>query len=275
MLDVTRSLVYYHLNKESKNEIDSKELELENNIKEIFRKSHNNYGTRKIKVELKKLGFTASRRKIARIMRKYSLVSNYTVAQYKPSKTKCNEAEIENIVDRKFSDRKQLEVVVSDLTYVRVDNKWAYVCLLVDLNNREIVGYSAGWEKNADLVKEAFYNCKYPLSKIKLFHTDRGKEFDNVKVDEILETFEIERSLSNKGSPHDNAVAETTNKSMKIEFIYSNNFKHIEELRGKLALYVYWFNNQRIHAGMGYLTPMEYKEIFEYIDIREENRKAS
>lgn len=96
-------------------------------------------------------------------MRTYSLVSNYTVAQYKPSKTKCNEAEIENIVDRKFSDRKQLEVVVSDLTYVRVDNKWAYVCLLVDLNNREIVGYSAGWKKNADLVKEAFYNFQMSI----------------------------------------------------------------------------------------------------------------
>jgi len=80
-LEVSRSLVYYHLNKEPN--VSSKEEEIiEEHIKEIFRLSRNNYGTRKIKVELKKLGYQVSRKKIARLMRKNSLVSNYTVPQY-------------------------------------------------------------------------------------------------------------------------------------------------------------------------------------------------
>jgi len=57
-------------------------------------------------------------------MKKYSLVSNYTVAQYKVEKSKCNEDKIENVVNREFDCRKTLEIIVSDLTYIRVNNKW-------------------------------------------------------------------------------------------------------------------------------------------------------
>ena len=94
----------------------------------------------------------ASRRKIRQIMNKYRLVSNYTVKQYKVHKSKCNEEKIDNIVHREFNDREDLEIVVSDLTYVNVQGKWNYICLIIDLFNREIIGYAAGKNKNADLV---------------------------------------------------------------------------------------------------------------------------
>ena len=80
-LEVSRSLVYYHLNKEPSAFPKEEEI-IQEHIKEIFRLSRNNYGTRKIKVELK-LGYQVSRKRIARLMRKNGLVSNYTVAQYK------------------------------------------------------------------------------------------------------------------------------------------------------------------------------------------------
>ncbi len=70
-------------------------------------------------------------------MDKYGLVSNYTIKQFKVHKSSCNEDKIANEVDRKY-----LEVVVSDLTYVRIRNKWCYVCILIDLFNREIIGYT-------------------------------------------------------------------------------------------------------------------------------------
>jgi len=77
-------------------------------------------------------------------MDKYSLVSNYTVKQFKVHKSSCNNDEVENIVNREFDNRNDLEIVVSDLTYVNVAGKWHYICLLINLFNREIVGYSAG-----------------------------------------------------------------------------------------------------------------------------------
>ncbi|MBV1822076.1 IS3 family transposase, partial [Anaerosalibacter bizertensis] len=77
LLKVPRSLVYYHINKRAEsNKISKEEIQLENEIIDIFRKSRNNYGTRKIKKELEKKKIKVSRRKIGRIMEKYSLISN-------------------------------------------------------------------------------------------------------------------------------------------------------------------------------------------------------
>ena len=84
--------------------------------------------------------------------------------------------------------------------------------MLVDLFNREIIGYSSGPNKDAELVKKAFSTVQTNLSQIKIFHTDRGNEFKNKIIDEILEVFEIERSLEHEGCPYDNAVAEATYK---------------------------------------------------------------
>ena len=151
LLKVQRSLVYYHLIKKPSTACNEETI-ITDHIKDIFRRSRNNYGTRKIKVELKKLGYNVSRRRISRIMKENGLVSNYTVAQYKVHTANCNESPIPNIVDRDFYNREKLEVAVSDLTYVRVADKWNYVCTLIDLYNREIIGYAAGARKDAKLV---------------------------------------------------------------------------------------------------------------------------
>ena len=184
VLNVSRS-TYYYESKPKKNE-----SQLVTDIVEVFRRSRNNYRgpvlsegkvssfdgqlTRKIKHELNKMGQQVSRRRIGRIMKQEGLVSSYTVAQFKPHVVKCNDDKIENIVDRNFNEQPYLNVVVSDLTYVRVGHRWHYICVLVDLFNREIIGYSSGPNKDAALVKKAFSTVQTNLSQIKIFHTDRG-----------------------------------------------------------------------------------------------------
>src|SRR5699024_11977037 len=98
--------------------------------------------------------------------------------------------------------------------------------------------------KDAILVHQAFSSVPYSLHELRIFHTDRGKEFDNALIDDALETFGIERSLSNKGSPYDNAVAEATFKSIKTEFINGRVFSRSEERRvGKECSYL-WIKDQ-------------------------------
>ena len=107
--------------------------------------------------------------------------------------------------------------MVSDLTYVKVENKWHYICDFVDLFNREIIGLTPP-NKDAKLVARAFASIKGNHRDIQLFHTDRGNEFKNKLIDETLNVFEICRSLSMKGCPYDNAVAEAIFKIIKTEF---------------------------------------------------------
>lgn len=222
--------------------------------------SRGRYGARKIKASLARRGITASRRRICRIMRENGLVSAYGRKKFKCHPGKPNEADLPNVVARRFGGHEPRTHVCSDLTYVRVGGGWSYVCLLVDLANREIVGHSAGPRKDADLVRAAFATVEFPLSDIQVFHTDRGSEFDNAKIDEMLEAFGIERSLSRKGCPYDNAVDESTNKILKAEFVYREAFGTTRELQAKLADYVHWYNNFRIHSTLGYMTPVEFRK---------------
>jgi len=254
VLQLPRATFYYEakIKQSDENEITSLLIE-------IFRKSRSNYGTRKIKHELKKHGYIVSRRRIGRIMKSNGLVSSYTTAQFKTRQIKCNEAKVLNELDRQFNPKNELSVVVSDLTYVRVNKKWNYVCLLVDLFNREIIGHSVGEHKTAELVYNAFTSVKTDLRKIKLFHTDRGSEFKNQLIDEALKAFGIGRSLSTKGCPYDNAVAEATYKIVKTEFIKKRSFSSLEELSLELNDYIHWFNNIRIHGTLGYISPVQYK----------------
>lgn len=91
--------------------------------------------------------------------------------------------------------------IVSDLTYVRVGARWHYICLLIDLYNREIVGHAAGERKDARLVKSAFATVPFPLTDIQVFHTDRGGEFDDIAIDGLLEAFGIEQAAVEEGMP--------------------------------------------------------------------------
>jgi len=97
------------------------------------------------------------------------------------------------------------------------------------------------------------------LFDIQMFHTDQGNEFDNMLIEELLDSFQINRSLSMKGCPYDNAVAESTSKMIKAEFVYSRRFETLEQLQLELLDYVHWFNNIRLHGTLGFLSPAEFK----------------
>ncbi|MFL2080055.1 DDE-type integrase/transposase/recombinase, partial [Marinilactibacillus psychrotolerans] len=79
---------------------------------------------------------------------------------YKPQKSGVNQAKTENALNREFDQEQPMKAIVTDLTYVKVANKWFYVCFILDLFNREIIGYSAGPNKTADLVLQALATVK-------------------------------------------------------------------------------------------------------------------
>ena len=132
-------------------------------------------------------------------------------------------------------------------------HKWVFLLC------HSYIGYSTGAKKVSKLVSKAFSRVTGNLSSIQVFHTDRGNEFKNSAIGETLEAFGITRSLSRKGSPYDNAVAEATFKIVKTEFVKGNWFETLEELELEFMDYVNWFNNCRIHSSLGYMNPIEYR----------------
>ena len=86
------------------------------------------------------------------------------------------------------------------------------MCLLAGLANRSIAGHSAGRTRDAGLVPGAFATLDLPLTNVQVFRTDRGGEFDDTRIDELLDVLDIKGSLPRKGNPYDNAVVESTNR---------------------------------------------------------------
>ena len=121
VLQIPRSTYYYEAKEKTH------DTTLETTIIKIFKDSRSTYGTRKIKVELSKLGYQVSRQRIGHIMKANGLVSRYTIAQFKPHLDKYNESKIAHLVKRNFKHQEQLNVVVSDLTYVRVGIIFVYL----------------------------------------------------------------------------------------------------------------------------------------------------
>ncbi|WP_281749151.1 IS3 family transposase [Spiroplasma ixodetis] len=255
-LKLSKSTYYFNLKKKEK---------IQNNIYDeavisAFKENKEVYGTRRLKVILANQEIYLSRRKIKKIMNKYNLISKYTKLSFKNHHNKVNDSQITNLVNRDFNNRIKNEVIVSDLTYVQVNGKWNYICLLVDLYNREIIGHSVGVKKDASLVHQAFMHSNRCLKDIQIFHSDRGNEFNNKTIDKLLLAFNITRSLSKKGCPYDNAVAEATFKTFKTEFINDKNFTSLIQLKLELFDYINWYNNIRIHSTLNYLTPVKYHE---------------
>lgn len=131
-------------------------------------------------------------------MNQEGLIGAYARKKCKPRAAKASEAEAPNVLDREFDGRPPHTHIVGDFAYVRVGGEWNYVCLLVDLHNREIVGRAASGRKDSRLVKAAFTTLGFPLTDIDVLRTDRGSEFANSDIDDLLEAFDIRRSLSRK-----------------------------------------------------------------------------
>lgn len=252
-LEISRGAYYYEVKRKESEAI------LEKAVIDSFTTSRNSYGARRIKDDLNDQGLIVSRRRIRRIMNKFNFVSSYTTLKFKPQATGKNEQRIANVLSRQFDKTQPMEALVTDLTYVKVGQKWHYVCFILDLFNREIVGYSSGPNKSVDLVLQAIGTIEQPLDDVEIFHTDRGKEFDNQSIDELLDVFQIRRSLSRPGCPYDNAVAEATYRAFKIEFIYQQSFDSLFELQYELMDYVNWWNKFRKHGKLGYQSPINYR----------------
>ena len=201
----------------------------------VRRDSHERYGARKIKAALERRGVTASRRRIVNIMKRRGMTSAYARRTFKPHKTRVNEARLANILDREFDGYEPRTHLASDLTYVRVGGKWAYVCLLIDLANRGIAGHGADTGRAAGLVMAAFATLGFPLTEVEVFRTDRGGGFDN-------------------------AVVESTNRLLKKELIYRNHYTSPEQLRSDPDDYVWWSDNQRLHSTLAYRSPNEFTQ---------------
>lgn len=154
---------------------------------------------------------------------------------------------------------------VSDVTCFRYGDKNYYICAILDLYARSIVGYRVGKKNSTQLVKSTFriaYENRRPAKGL-IFHTDRGANYRSKTFCSYLRSLQVEQSFSRAHIPYDNSVMESFFASLKREELYRIKYRSENEFRTAVDRYMTFYNEERPHAKNGYKTPVK-KELDYY-----------
>ena len=264
-LQVSRSGYYDYLSRPpSAHSI--KDDKLRPQVKTAFKKGRKNYGTRRIKDELKKAETTVSRRRIGRLMKEQDLVVQ-TKRKFKMTTDSNHDKPIApNLLEREFTVATPDTVYVGDITYIPTREGWLYLAIVIDLFSRAVVGWAMESRMKVDLVNDAMLMALWTRKPAKgfIFHSDRGSQYASDSYRKILKTHGAQASMSKKGDCWDNAVAESFFHTLKIELVHHCDFETREEARSAIFEYIeVFYNRQRLHSSNGYEAPLVFEKIQE------------
>ena len=213
-----------------------------------------------IKVKLNDRGYVVSRDHIQRLMREMNLVSkqnrpyvfNSTSRPYKSQR---------NHLRRNFTQVVPNKFWVSDITYARVRGKFYAVCVVMDLFSRKVLSYGISPEMNTDLVRTTFLKAFESRNRPEelTFHSDQGTQYTAHAFQNLLRDLGVRQSLSNPGTPHDNAVAESFFSTLKREELSHNWYNSPEALEKTIREYIEFFNLKRPHRKLNLQTPDQFE----------------
>jgi len=182
------------------------------------------------------------------------------------SRAKSNDnGECPNHLRQEFNQKAPNLVWASDFTYIKVNGVFFYLCIIMDLFSRKIIGWNLSNKHDVNLTISAFRkayqsrDAHYGL----IFHSDRGSEYTAFSFRQLLDSLNVVQSFSKKGYPFDNACCESFFKFLKKERTNRRTYRNLEDLRLDIFDYIEGFyNNKRPHGSLGYLTPNEVEAVY-------------
>ena len=237
MLGVSEKQYYqWRIQEERRNGRRLEERELIQQIEETFHASNDAYGCRKIMRELRGIGIAVSEGKVRRIMREHGL---YSIIQkkYRPYRHyQGNALYKEDLVQQKFRPEGPNIVWAGDITYIKTKIGWVYLAVVMDLYNREVIGYATSQKIDTELVKRALGEAvgRYPETEGTIFHSDRGCQYASTGYQNALTSFHMRGSMSRGGCPYDNSCVESFFAQLKKERIYRRNYRDLDEVNADL-----------------------------------------
>ena len=230
-------------------------------IQEIYDEYNQVFGAAKIRAIMVSEGHRISVEMVRRLMRDMGLISIRQDAKDLYEKEK---ALFPNRVKQNFNASAPNQVWLSDVTFFRYKDFQYYICAIIDVYARFIVGYKIGKRNSTQLIKATFkcaYEKRLPPKGI-LFHADRGVNYTSNAFQAYLKAVGVVQSFSRPYTPYDNSVMETFFSSMKREELYRTKYRSEKEFKAAVEKYILFYNEKRPHAKNGYKTPAKKEEEF-------------
>ena len=232
-------------------------------IKGVFEKSRHTYGSRRIYAELHGRGIRCSVNRIARLMKQHGIVAVQRRKYRHTTDSKHGYPVAPNRLNRNFATAVPDRVYVADISYIWTDEGWLYLATELDLCSHRIVGWSLSSRLGRQLVLDALdmaVGRRQPGPGL-IHHSDRGVQYACGDFQKLLKRHGMVPSMSRKGDPYDNAVAESFFRTLKVELVYQRRFRTRAEAKAAIVEYIeLFYNSWRRHSSLGYLSPAEYEK---------------
>ena len=251
--NVSRSGYYDYIRRM---DMPAKDLPLAEQIRECQNECRSTYGYRRVHIWLEKKNIHCNPKTVLRVMNKYNLLSVIRRKRY----VKYGETmhRYPNLLNRNFVAERPNQKWVTDISYIRTGQGFLFLSVIRDLYDNSIVAYKTGSEQNINLVLNTIKAAKRKekvTAELQL-HSDQGFQYTSQAYFKLTQQYGITPSMSRRGNPYDNALAENFFSILKTECIYRTKIATLAEARDLIDDYIYFYNNQRIQAKTK-LTPLE------------------
>lgn len=263
-LDVARGTFYNHIfRRADRSKYQEEQAQLMLKIKQIFDDNEQRFGAGKIHAVLADSGIHISKKRTVAIMREMGLYSVRVDAK-KQFKRKQQYTK-QNLLKREFAADRPNQIWVSDITYFKVKNYWVYLCVILDLYSRKIIGWRVSRHMSTHLVTATFkatYQERGQPQNL-TFHSDRGSQYISKTLTNLLQQCSVKQSFSATARPLDNAVAETFFSTFKREEAYQKDYTSEQHFRRSVEEYIQFYNETRPHQTLNYKTPQAFEDIYQ------------
>ena len=250
---VSRSGYYVFL---KRMDVPDRDLPLAEKIKECQEESHRTYGYRRVHIWLERQGIYRNPKTVLRVMQKYNLLS--VVRRKKFHYCSQHLHRYPNLLNREFTAERPNQKWVTDISYIKTAQGFLYLSIIRDLYDNSIVAYKMDKEQSIKLVLDTIKAAKRKekiTAELQL-HSDQGFQYTSHAYYKLTKEYSISPSMSRRGNPYDNALAENFFSILKTECIYRAKLQTYEEARLLIGEYIHFYNNQRIQLKTK-LTPIE------------------
>jgi len=219
------------------------------------------YGSPRMLRELRDRGFAVGKTRVERLMREHGIRARHKRRYKATTDSRHGLAVAENLVRRQFVPEAPNRLWSADLTYIRTDEGWLYLAVVLDLFNREVIGWAIKDRMSTDLVSDAlrmaWFRRRPPPGVV--HHSDRGSQYASTAFQGLLREYSMTCSMSRKGDCWDNAPTESFFNSLKNERVHGQRYLTKEQAKTDLFEYIeVFYNRRRRHSGLGYRSPVQY-----------------
>lgn len=262
-LGVSRAGYYRWLNREPSARTQRRET-LTESVIDLYATYKARYGAPRIMKELNELGLKCSKNLVANIMQRLGLKAhNGKGFKYGRSGLAMTNVS-DNLLRREFGADKPNQKWTTDITYIWVKDQWLYLATVMDLYSRAIVGWSLDTSMEEQLITDAL-SMAFKRRDIKpglIIHSDRGVQYRSRGYTDFVHRKGCISSMSRKGNCWDNAPMESFFSRLKVELIYPEQYRSIEQAKSGIFEYIeVFYNRVRRHSAIGYVSPAEFEKI--------------